>query len=145
MCGISGIINFNEKPVGKDQINLMNNSQIHRGPDGSGIWCDNNIGFGHRRLSIIDLSDQASQPMKSNDNRYIITYNGEIYNFKDLKRELVKKGYVFRTNSDTEVVLNSLIEWREHSLKKFNGMFSFVFFNTCAPHDFILLTIKFIF
>ena len=95
MCGISGIVNFNEKPVGKDQINLMNNAQIHRGPDGSGIWCDKNIGFGHRRLSIIDLSDQASQPMKSNDNRYIIIYNGEIYNFKELKRELVKKGYAF--------------------------------------------------
>ncbi len=129
MCGISGIVNFNNKPVNRAQIDLMNKAQIHRGPDGSGIWFENNVGFGHRRLSIIDLSKHANQPMISNNGRYILSYNGEVYNFKELRKELIKKGYFFRTHSDTEVVLNALIEWNENALEKFNGMFALALFD----------------
>ena len=80
----------------------------HRGPDGEGHWLEDNIGIGHRRLSIIDLSDLASQPMVSKDQRYVLSYNGEIYNFKELRNELKNKNVIFHSESDTEVVLNSI-------------------------------------
>ena len=82
---------------------------LHRGPDADGHWVDENIGLGHRRLSIIDLSEAAQQPMISMNNRYIISYNGEIYNFKELRVQLESLGHKFFSNSDTEVVLNSYI------------------------------------
>src|SRR3989338_5869118 len=98
MCSING---FNFK--NEDLVLKMNKVTSHRGPDGSGFFCDDNISLGHNRLSVIDLSDAASQPMKSFNGKLIIVFNGEIYNFKELKKELLD--YSFRTNSDTEVIL----------------------------------------
>tara|TARA_B100000965_G_scaffold340803_1_gene309287 strand:- start:1003 stop:2808 length:1806 start_codon:yes stop_codon:yes gene_type:complete len=128
MCGIAGIINFNNIKVKKNNLELMISKILHRGPDGENYWIKNNIGFGHCRLAIIDKSSKGSQPMKSYDGRYILSYNGEVYNFKELKKILEKK-YQFSSSSDTEVVLYSLIEWGTDALNKFNGMFALSFFD----------------
>ena len=128
MCGIAGIINFNNFKIKKKNLKLMISKILHRGPDGENYWINNNIGFGHCRLAIIDKSSKASQPMKSSNERYILSYNGEVYNFKELKKILEKK-YKFTSSSDTEVVLYSLIEWGTDALSKFNGMFALSFFD----------------
>lgn len=125
MCGIVGKINFGDEPVSRRLIDKMTDVISHRGPDGKGLWVEGNVGFGHRRLSIIDLSSEGHQPMTSFDQRYIITYNGEIYNFKELRSELVKRGYYFRSKTDTEVVLYALSEWGTNAVEMFNGMFAF--------------------
>ncbi|MDC3206580.1 asparagine synthase (glutamine-hydrolyzing) [Pelagibacteraceae bacterium] len=125
MCGIVGILNLNEQPIDKNILINMTNEVSHRGPDGDGYYVNKNIGFGHKRLSIIDLSDNGSQPMKSKDGRFILNYNGELYNFKDLRQNLEKRGCEFYTESDTEVVLRSWEEWGEKCVNKFNGMFAF--------------------
>ena len=106
----------------------MADTLVHRGPDDSGTWVDSEVGvaFSHRRLSIIDVSDAGHQPMVSEDGRYVITYNGEIYNFQELRHQLEKLGHKFRGRSDTEVMLVSFIEWGVNSsLDRFNGMFAF--------------------
>ena len=128
MCGIAGIINFNNFKIKKKNLKLMISKILHRGPDGENYWINNNIGFGHCRLAIIDKSSKASQPMISSNERYILSYNGEVYNFKELKKILEKK-YKFTSSSDTEVVLYSLIEWGTDALSKFNGMFALSFFD----------------
>ena len=99
----------------------------HRGPDGEGHWLEGNIGLGHRRLSIIDLSPFGHQPMISEDRRYVLSYNGEIYNFRELRKDLESKGYRFHSQTDSEVVMYSLAEWGIKALLKFNGMFAFAF------------------
>lgn len=124
MCGIAGKIDWSASP-GVDTVTRMCDKLRHRGPDDHGIVSLNNITLGHRRLSIIDLSENARQPMVSSDGRYFIVYNGEVYNFNELKKELEGLGVIFRTSSDTEVVLYSYIQWREHCLDRFNGMFAF--------------------
>jgi len=124
MCGIAGKIDWNA-PVGVDVVAKMCDKMLHRGPDDHGIVSLDNITLGHRRLSIIDLSQNARQPMVSLDNRYFIVYNGEVYNFKELRKELEGLGVVFKTSSDTEVVLYAYIQWGEHCLDRFNGMFAF--------------------
>lgn len=103
----------------------MTSSLAHRGPDGEGIFIDGALGLGHRRLSIIDLSDGGYQPMSTSDDRYVITYNGEIYNFPELRRELEGLGHRFRSRSDTEVLLNAWAEWGLAALDRLNGMFAF--------------------
>ncbi|NQZ56068.1 MAG: asparagine synthetase B, partial [Lentisphaeraceae bacterium] len=123
MCGIAGVLSPNEAT--KAVIDRMNESQHHRGPDGQGIWCDESIALGHVRLAIIDLSEAAHQPFVSSDRRYVLTYNGEINNYLELRAELEKKGYDFRSESDTEVLLNSYIEWGKACLTRFNGMWAF--------------------
>ncbi len=135
MCSILGFINCGNEELLRE-CNLM---MIHRGPDGSGVkWFhESNSGLAHNRLSIIDLSEAASQPMHSEDKRYWIVYNGEIYNFKDIRKELLKKGYKFYSESDTEVILNAYIEWGEQCLQKFNGMFSFAIYNTLEKRLFL--------
>lgn len=124
MCGISGKINYAHCP----NINVIckiNNRLNHRGPDNSGIINIDDIAiFGHRRLSIIDLSDKAKQPMQDLTGRYTITYNGEVYNYQELRKELQKEGYHFISNSDTEVVLYSFVHWDIKCFEKFNGMFA---------------------
>ncbi len=125
MCGIAGIFNLNSKPVAFDQIKAMMDSIAHCGPDGQGQFTDKYIGLGHRRLAIIDLSPAGHQPMQTKDGRYLITYNGEVYNFKILRKELVNLGYSFFSNTDTEVVLNAYVQWGEKCLENFNGMFAF--------------------
>jgi asparagine synthase (glutamine-hydrolysing) len=129
MCGIVGLVNYDGLDVSFSSLKGMTDAISHRGPDGEGHWHEAGAGFGHRRLAIIDLSVEANQPMISSDQRYILTYNGEIYNFKEIRNELQKKGYSFRSSSDSEVVLYSLVEWKEKALLKFNGMFAFSFWD----------------
>ncbi|MCG2694408.1 asparagine synthase (glutamine-hydrolyzing) [Candidatus Parcubacteria bacterium] len=118
MCGING---FNWRD--ENLIKKMNTKIAHRGPDGDGIFLDEDISFGHRRLAIIDLSERAAQPMTSANGRFVIIYNGELYNFKEIKKELSE--FNFKSDSDTEVVLYSFIKWGKEALKRFNGIFSF--------------------
>jgi asparagine synthase (glutamine-hydrolysing) len=129
MCGIVGQVNFDKSPVSSVVLKKMTDVIQHRGPDGEGHWIEGNIGFGHRRLSIIDLSPAGHQPMISSDHRYVLTYNGEIYNFRELRIELEGKGYCFQSKTDSEVVLYSLAEWGSDALLKFNGMFALAFWD----------------
>ena len=130
MCGIAGYINKNHK-VNPEIFSGMLNAIAHRGPEDEGVWFneEKKVALGHRRLAIIDLTSGGHQPMISNDGRFVITFNGEIYNYLEIKEELLKIGYVFKTNSDTEVLLNSYIEWQEKCLEKLNGMFAFAVFD----------------
>jgi asparagine synthase (glutamine-hydrolysing) len=125
MCGITGILNFNRQPVEQSQIKAMTDVIAHRGPDGEGQYIDGYMGLGHRRLAIIDLSLAGHQPMQTKDGRFTITYNGEIYNFEELRVELEASGYQFHSNTDTEVVLNAYAHWGIKCLTRFNGMFAF--------------------
>lgn len=125
MCGIAGIIKLNGDVVTPSIVKLMTDAIAHRGPDGEGQWCEENVGIGHRRLAIIDLSEGGHQPMHSPDNRYVFSYNGEVYNFKELRRELESEGYRFKSQTDSEVVMTALIKWGTKALNKFNGMFAF--------------------
>jgi asparagine synthase (glutamine-hydrolysing) len=129
MCGIVGQVNFDCSPVSPIILKKMTDVIKHRGPDGEGHWIEGNIGLGHRRLSIIDLSPAGHQPMISADHRYVLSYNGEIYNFRKLRTELEAKGYWFRSQTDSEVVLYSLAEWGTDALLKFNGMFALAFWD----------------
>ncbi|MBC2714568.1 MAG: asparagine synthase (glutamine-hydrolyzing) [Desulfobacteraceae bacterium] len=125
MCGICGIYNYNkDAPVSEDIINSMNNTMVHRGPDDSGLFIGQFIGLGHRRLSIIDIHS-GKQPMCNEDGSIWVTYNGEIYNFLELKDQLLKKGHVFKTNCDTEVIVHAFEEYGFECVLKFNGMFAF--------------------
>jgi len=128
MCGIAGIVNFDNKKVNQDDIQGMMRTMKHRGPDDEGVLIENNFGLGFVRLSILDLSSSGHQPMTSFNNQYVIIFNGEVYNYLEIKNELTPK-YSFKSQTDTEVVLNSYIEWGEDCLEKFNGMFAFVIYN----------------
>jgi len=129
MCGIVGKINFNNKEVkAKTLIHMMDKIK-HRGPDDNGYFIDNGVGLGFVRLSILDLSSAGHQPMMSDDNKLVLIYNGEIYNYIELREELKSKGYIFKSNTDTEVLLKSYEEWGEACLNKFNGMWAFVIYN----------------
>ena len=119
MCGINGII-FKKNEIEIHKILEMNMMLKHRGPDQSGFLKHNNLLLGHTRLSILDLSEKGSQPMSS-DGRYWIVYNGEVYNYLEIKEELIKKNYKFYSNTDTEVILNAYAEWGEKCFEKFNG------------------------
>ncbi|HEY1055958.1 MAG TPA: asparagine synthase (glutamine-hydrolyzing), partial [Emticicia sp.] len=128
MCRIGGIVNKNfSKEELHLRINAMNTSQEHGGPDGNGVFIDSDLGLaiGHRRLALLDLSNAGSQPMFCNSKDYCISFNGEIYNYLEIKAQLLSKGYIFKTNTDTEVILNSFKEWGTQAFKKFNGMFAF--------------------
>jgi asparagine synthase (glutamine-hydrolysing) len=123
MCGIAGMVGFVEPRIVRGMTRIL----AHRGPDGEGVACPPGepFGLGHRRLAIIDLSPSAAQPMWDADDRYCITYNGEIFNFKALRAELTAKGHRFRTTSDTEVLLAAFAEWSDGCLDRLNGMFAF--------------------
>ena len=136
MCGFAGIINLNEHSVGEFPIEKMTDCIAHRGPDDSGYFKDENVSFGFRRLSIIDVT-HGHQPMTSIDNRYIIVFNGEIYNFKKIKNELIESGYVFETNCDTEVIIYSFDLWGKECVNRFNGMFAFVIYDKELNNIFI--------
>lgn len=124
MCGIAGVVHLDGRVVEKGAVKRMTDAIAHRGPDGEGQWVEDNVGIGHRRLAIIDLSEAADQPMISIEHRYVLSFNGEIYNFKELRTELEGLGYWFRSQSDSEVVLNALAEWGTDALLRFNGMFA---------------------
>jgi asparagine synthase (glutamine-hydrolysing) len=135
MCGIAGILTFDRSPVHKEEIETLTNALSHRGRDSSAYCLGGSgerdisrypgIALGHRRLSIIDLSSKAAQPMRSKNTRTSIVYNGELYNYRELRSELVAAGFLFHTNSDTEVVLVAYEAWGESCLQRFNGMFAF--------------------
>ena len=125
MCGITGIIDLTGAPVSPVVLQRMTDAIAHRGPDGEGHWVEGNVGLGHRRLSIIDLSPAGHQPMVSANHRFVLSYNGEVYNFKELRTELEALGYWFRSRTDSEVVLNALDAWGAKALNRFNGMFAF--------------------
>ncbi|MFK5975002.1 MAG: asparagine synthase (glutamine-hydrolyzing) [Sulfurovum sp.] len=128
MCGISGIINQSTREVSHQDIETMNNLISHRGPDGEGYFYKDNFAFGHRRLAILDLSSDGHQPMNFLD-KYTITYNGEIYNYLEIKEILSMNGYIFNTHSDTEVILASYDKWGKDCVKQFNGMWAFAIYD----------------
>lgn len=132
MCGIAGALYFDGRNADRVTLKNMADAIQHRGPDASGVYTHAQLGLSHRRLSIIDLSSAANQPFVSADGRFVLCYNGEVYNFKELKVELEREGFKFRTQSDTEVVLYALVHWGEQALKRFNGMFAFAFFDKTA-------------
>ena len=142
MCGISGIFFFKgKKEVKKKYLDKMNDVLKHRGPDGSGNWISTtkNIGFGHTRLSILDLTSNANQPFIDKTKNFVVTFNGEIYNFKEIKKILLSKGYSFKTkNSDTEVLLLSYIEWGLKCVDKFRGMFAFAIWDNIKKKVFLV-------
>ncbi len=128
MCGISGIVNRMDQSVEQVEIQQMTDLIAHRGPDGSGFWHGPNFAFGHRRLSIIDLSDNGHQPMPYGED-LIITYNGEVYNYVEIRENLITLGYEFRSQSDTEVILAAYKEWGFSCVQQFNGMWSFCIYD----------------
>lgn len=123
MCGIAGILNFNKEPVNKEIIRQMTCAMSHRGPDADGIFIENEVALGHRRLSIIDLSTAANQPYLDNSGRYIMVFNGEMYNFSEVR--LLLKDYEFKTTGDTEVLIAAFAKWGVECIKYFKGMFAF--------------------
>lgn len=125
MCGIAGLMNRTGEPVSRDVLQAMTRVLAHRGPDGEGIVVDGPLGLGHRRLAVLDLSPAGAQPMAGAGGRYWITYNGELYNFRDLRAELETLGHRFVSRSDTEVVLAAYAQWGPRCLDRFNGMFAF--------------------
>ena len=125
MCGIAGILNLNGEPVSPVTLRRMTDALAHRGPDGEGFYSDRFVGLGHRRLAIIDPSPAGHQPMVSRDQQVVLTYNGEIYNFQELRAELESLGHQFRSRTDSEVVLNAWHEWGVACVPRFNGMFAF--------------------
>ncbi len=129
MCGIVGIIKLDGNKCGTQDIRRMCDMLVHRGPDDQGYYVSGNVSLGHRRLSIIDLSAAGHQPMLSKDGHIVITYNGEIYNFKELKEDLEKRGYTFLSGTDTEVILYCYQEWGIDCVRRLNGMFAFAIFN----------------
>jgi len=138
MCGIAGIFHTDvPKPVDPARIEAMCDVLAHRGPDGSGVWTAPGVGLGHRRLAIIDLSDAAAQPMLSDGRRQAISYNGEIYNFREVREALQAKGHRFHTESDTEVILAAWQEWGPDALSRLNGMFALALYD--AAEDALFL------
>ena len=123
MCGINGIWNFDGSLISKDKIISMNNSLRHRGPDEKNIIINNNIALGHTRLSIIDV-DNGQQPISNADKSIFMVYNGEVYNYLELRKILIKKGHQFYTNCDTEVVLKCYEEFGSKFLNQLRGMFA---------------------
>lgn len=129
MCGISGIIHLNHQPVPEQALQSMMRAMKHRGPNDSGHFSEHGVGLGFVRLSILDLSAAGHQPMRSHDDRYVLIFNGEVYNYLELREELKGKGHHFRTGTDTEVILAAWQEWGEAMLHRFNGMWAIALFD----------------
>ena len=125
MCGIVGVLHTDSRPPSAQVLRAMTDLIAHRGPDGEGHYIDGPVALGHRRLAIIDLSDAARQPMVTRDGRYVLTYNGEIYNFSELKAQLTARGRIFHSTGDSEVLLYAFAEWGVSALYRLNGMFAF--------------------
>ena len=125
MCGLAGILHLDGGPVGSDLIRRMADALAHRGPDGEGTLVDGPVGLGHRRLSIIDLTDAGRQPMTGEDGQVAVIHNGEIYNFQQLRLELQGRGHRFHSRTDTEVIVHAYEEWGDACVERFNGMFAF--------------------
>ena len=125
MCGICGYLNLSGAPADAGLARRMADAIAHRGPDGEGAWATGPIALGHRRLAILDLTEAGAQPMHSADSRFTIAYNGEVYNFRELRRELEALGHRFHSRTDTEVVLAAYAQWGAECVHRFNGMFAF--------------------
>ena len=136
MCGINGVYQYNSKDT-LDKVHQMNKVTQLRGPDNSSVYSDNEVILGHNRLSIIDLSESANQPFISNDETVVITYNGELYNYIDIKKKL-SGFYDFKTNSDTEVIIAAYKEWGIKMLNHFNGMFAFALWDKSKSNFFLI-------
>lgn len=137
MCGIAGIIGLDGTAVDRAQLDRMTDALAHRGPDGSGLYVHQNVGLGHRRLSILDLSDAGAQPMHSDDGMLTVTFNGEIYNFAELRAGLESKGYRFTSHCDTEVLLKLYEEYGPACVPMLRGMFAFAFHDKAKNTVFI--------
>src|SRR5580765_8256455 len=123
MCGLCGVVALGRPPE-IETVRAMASALDHRGPDGEGEFSDEGVAFGFRRLAIIDLSDAAMQPFASDDGALRLVYNGEIYNYVELRRELQGRGHSFRTQSDTEVIVRAYEEWGDDCVRRFNGMWA---------------------
>jgi len=132
MCGIAGILNLDGRPAMVETIGAMVRAIAHRGPDDSGVWTDGPIGLGHARLSIIDLSPTGHQPMSTPDGRVTIVFNGEVYNFPEMRKRLAAEGVAFRGTSDTEVVLHAYARWGVASFAMLQGMFAMAVWDGAA-------------
>jgi len=137
MCGICGQLRFDEENVSSKSLNTMMSRLARRGPDASGSWIDGKIGFGHQRLSIIDLSNHGAQPMLDDVLNLTLVFNGTIYNYKKLRLQLAKKGYTFFSHSDTEVILKAYHYWGEDCVKHLDGMFAFCVYDITKQNLFI--------
>lgn len=137
MCGITGILNLDGAPASPVLLRKMTDAIAHRGPDGEGFFVDGCAGLGHRRLAIIDLSPAGHQPMLTRDGRYALSYNGEIYNFQELRAELKARGHQFHSRTDSEVLLYAYAEWGERALDRLNGMFAFAIWDKQARKLFL--------
>ena len=130
MCGLVGILRRDGEPADARSIDRMLAPMLHRGPDGRGSWAENEVALGHLRLSILDLSERASQPIATAGGEAVLVYNGEVYNFRELRSELEREGAVFASSGDTEVVLQALLRWGpERAIPRFNGMFALAYFD----------------
>jgi len=125
MCGICGQFRFDSENVSSKSLTSMMSKLARRGPDSNGKWLEGKIGFGHQRLSIIDLSSHGNQPMVDDLLKLILVFNGTIYNYKSLRSELIDKGYSFFSHSDTEVIIKAYHYWGEDCVKYLDGMFAF--------------------
>lgn len=130
MCGIVGVFNLDRKPFRMSSLVEMGNQLNHRGPDDEGFYLKDNIGLGHKRLSILDTSRKGNQPMTSKDGKWVVVFNGCIYNYKELRKELKTKGYYFKSNTDTEVICEGLSAYGPEFFERFNGMFAIGAWNT---------------
>lgn len=124
MCGIVGLFHQDREPVSRDTVKRMTDALAHRGPDGDGVYVDGPVGLGHRRLAILDTSAKGAQPMRSKDGRWVVVFNGCIYNFQELREELRALGHVFHSTSDTEVLVEGLAAWGPALFPRLNGMFA---------------------
>lgn len=124
MCGIAGVFNFNKQPVSHQTIKTMVDAMAHRGPDGEGLYIDENMALGHRRLSILDISPKGAQPMMSHNGEWVVVFNGCIYNYLDLRLDLKSKGHDFVSTGDTEVICEGLAEYGTTFFEKLDGMFA---------------------
>lgn len=129
MCAIAGIINHHATPDVERIVRKMCNQQAHRGPDGSGFFCNDEIAFGHRRLAIIDPAHGA-QPISNEDGSVVVILNGEIYNYRKLRQELEKRGHEFKTDTDTEVIVHLYEELGSECVGMLDGMFAFAVYNS---------------
>ncbi len=134
MCGIFGVVN---KPIEEDLARKCTDRMTHRGPDAGKIWQKDNVTLGHRRLAILDLSEKCEQPLSYADGRYMMVFNGEIYNFLEIRDELVKLGYTFASDCDSEVIMAAYMEWGSACLDRMNGMWAFAIWDNVSKSLFM--------
>ena len=137
MCGICGVLQLDGEPVATATVDRMSKQIAHRGPDGHGTWVEGPVGLAHRRLAIIDLTESGRQPMGNEDASVLVTYSGEIYNFRSLRTELEALGHRFHSQSDTEVIVHAYDEWAEASVIRFNGHFAFALWDSTRRRLFL--------